>query len=112
MPRQVGEQHSAIIPICVVLGLFAVCTTFLLSSPSHKTHSAGDYGIPTFSNGGRYSDGTRKAVFHKNNEQAYTASGVTDKFASFLIIVVLVGVCVALYQKSQSDGPSCSCEHH
>lgn len=96
--RQLERGASPVLPICVAICLAVVCGTVLLAQPHHKTHSGGDYGVPTFSNGGNYADGTRKATFNRNSPLSYHKSGAlgsgTGLLVAFLVACALAAITV------------------
>nr|WKB14784.1 triple gene block protein 2 [Wheat yellow stripe virus] len=123
MSRELRARPNHMIPIIVGVCVVALFMFLGYSQQKHRTHSAGDFGVPTFANGGSYADGTRSAKFNSNNNLAYGCrdnSRSSFKSASDSAKYIVYGILIfcawmifrALTSESDSPhvcGPGCGC---
>lgn len=108
--QAISARPNKFIPICICIGVVCVAICLVLASPRHKTHSGGDYGVPTFANGGQYADGTRKASFNCNNHRAYGSSQpqMSSNFIVFIAVILLVAFVLRNCQSVGNCGAQCN----
>nr|AYD38106.1 TGB2 [Wheat stripe mosaic virus]AYD38112.1 TGB2 [Wheat stripe mosaic virus]AYD38124.1 TGB2 [Wheat stripe mosaic virus]AYD38130.1 TGB2 [Wheat stripe mosaic virus]WMV61293.1 TGB2 [Wheat stripe mosaic virus] len=87
--RGLAQKGDQTLWICVVAAVVIMCGMFVLGPNKHRTHSAGDYGVPTFANGGSYKDGTRQATFNKASNMAYGGHGSKGLTNGFILAIVV-----------------------
>ncbi|AAC18571.1 13KDa protein [Beet soil-borne mosaic virus] len=113
MSREITARANKNVPIVVGVCVVAFFVLLAFMQQKHKTHSGGDYGVPTFSNGGKYRDGTRSADFNSNNHRAYGCGGskssVTGKVGQQLLVLALVVAVFVLFMRGCWSSPEHIC---
>nr|CAH2618920.1 triple gene block protein 2 [Fern benyvirus]CAI5383956.1 triple gene block protein 2 [Fern benyvirus] len=103
--RTISSKPNNVPWICLAVVVVLVVGVISLK-PGHRTHSGGDFMVPSFANGGSYADGTRRAHFNRNNNLAYDpynfakSSGVQLPLLVFCVLLALV---ITYLSKSTRD---------
>nr|AKK75113.1 13kDa transport protein [Beet necrotic yellow vein virus] len=113
MSREITARPNKNVPIVVGVCVVAFFVLLAFMQQKHKTHSGGDYGVPTFSNGGKYRDGTRSADFNSNNHRAYGCGGsggsVSSRVGQQLVVLAIVSVLIVLLLQRLRSSPEHIC---
>lgn len=97
MTRGLQKKDDKMVWIMLIGAVSVIICVCMFAPAKHKTHSAGDYGVPTFQNGGEYKDGTRQAKSNSNNNNAYRAPPKPPGSGISLITLILCGLAVYLF---------------
>jgi hypothetical protein len=106
--RSLQQKGDNLVWICVVGGIVLIFGMFLLGPNKHRTHSAGDYGVPTMANGGCYKDGTRQMTMNRANDRAYGGHGGKVFGNTFLLAAGLVAAWLVWCLFLPRDDHSCN----